>query len=415
MGKILFLFFLPAFLWVNNGYAQQPAVQGAYKELLAGPPGPSGHDAWLAGMKRWRAAEKDKLKYDGAEYLRPEFGWIKKTFIYVQMMAHDRYFYDPVAGKYTVERYLDDVKKRYGGIDAVLIWPTYPNIGIDNRNQYDLLADMPGGMAGVKQMVVDFKKRGVRVFFPIMAWDHGTRKITWSMPVALVNEMKIIGADGMNGDTMWGIPEDFRNAYDSLGYPVSLHPEGAIKDLNMLKWNTMSWGYYWDYEYVPGVSIYKWLEPRHQVHITNRWAIDKTDDLQYAFFNGIGYNAWENIWGIWNQVPDRYAEIIRRIAAIYRAFPDIWSSADWEPHIPVLQKGVFASRFPGLDKTVYTIVNRDSADIKGAQLQLPCQEGITYFDLWNGTELVPQKNDDGVCLSFPVEGRSLGAVLAIKT
>jgi hypothetical protein len=30
----------------------------------------------------------------------------------------------------------------------VLVWPTYPNMGIDDRNQYDLLADLPGGIAG---------------------------------------------------------------------------------------------------------------------------------------------------------------------------------------------------------------------------------------------------------------------------
>ena len=27
------------------------------------------------------------------------------------MMVQDRYFYDPVAGKYTVDRYLDDLEK----------------------------------------------------------------------------------------------------------------------------------------------------------------------------------------------------------------------------------------------------------------------------------------------------------------
>ena len=56
-----------------------------------------------------------------------------------QMMVHDRYFYDPVAGKYTVDRYLDDLEKRYGGIDAVLIWATYPNMGIDDRNQLEMV------------------------------------------------------------------------------------------------------------------------------------------------------------------------------------------------------------------------------------------------------------------------------------
>ncbi|GAA4306330.1 formylglycine-generating enzyme family protein [Compostibacter hankyongensis] len=404
-----------SFFLLRHATAQQPQPQGDLKELLAGPSSPDQHAAWLAGMKEWRAAEKDNLHYDPSAYENKAFAWVQRTFIYAQMMAHDRYFYDPAARRYTVDRYLDDLKKRYGGIDAVLIWPTYPNIGIDNRNQYDLVADMPGGKTAVRQMIRDFRKRGVRVFFPIMYWDHGTRKIGLSMPVALIREMKDLGADGMNGDTMHGIPEAFRHAWDSLGYPVAFQPELNLQELKMISWNQLSWGYYWPYTYTPGVSLYKWFEPRHQINVTNRWATDKTDDLQYAFFNGVGYNAWENIWGIWNQVPDRYAEAIRRIGMLYRAFPGIWSSADWEPHIPVLQKGIFASAFPAGDRTVYTLVNRDSLSRQGGQLQLPYEKDRLYFDLWNGTSLTPQRKDDRIVLSFPVEGHGFGAVLSIRT
>ena len=45
-----------------------------------------------------------------------------------------RYLYD---GSWTVERYLSDLERRYGGIDSVLIWPTYPNLGIDERRRVD--------------------------------------------------------------------------------------------------------------------------------------------------------------------------------------------------------------------------------------------------------------------------------------
>jgi formylglycine-generating enzyme required for sulfatase activity len=414
MRKNVFLI-LSTIMFFGTCYAQQPKLQGDLKELFAGPYKVSAHDAWLDTMEQWRNNERVKLNYNDFEYRRPEFSWLKNTFIYVQMMVHDRYFYDPVAGKYTVGRYLNDLKKRYGGIDAVLIWPAYPNIGVDNRNQYDLLADMPGGIEGVKQMIKDFKKRGVRVFSPIMIWDNGTRPIETPMATALIKEMKSVGADGMNGDTMYGVTEDFKNAYDSLGYPVVLQPEVAITDLKFIEWNTSSWGYFWNYDSIPGVSIYKWLEPRHQVFVTNRWVKDKTDDLQYAFFNGIGYNAWENIWGIWNQVPDRYAEAIRRIAMIYHEFPGIWNSAEWEPHIPTLQKGMFASRFPGLNKTVYTLVNRDSIDIQGRQLKLPFVANLKYFDLWNGMELIPEKEESYVYLSFPIESHGFGAILAINS
>lgn len=50
------------------------------------------------------------------------------------MMSHDRFFYDSEKGEYTVDKYLDDLETRFGGIDSVLICPTYPNIWIDNRN-----------------------------------------------------------------------------------------------------------------------------------------------------------------------------------------------------------------------------------------------------------------------------------------
>ncbi len=37
-------------------------------------------------------------------------------------------------------------RHRIGPIDAVLIWHVYPNLGVDDRNQFDLLRDLPGGI-----------------------------------------------------------------------------------------------------------------------------------------------------------------------------------------------------------------------------------------------------------------------------
>ncbi|HEY1807197.1 MAG TPA: hypothetical protein VGG42_01485 [Acidobacteriaceae bacterium] len=142
-----------------------------------------------------------------------------------QMMVHDRYFYDPAAHQYTVDKYLKDLDTRYGGIDAVLI--TYLTWGIDARNQLDMVKSMPGGYAGVRQMVEDFHRRGVRVLFPMMMWDQGTRNPSESWPVALANEMKEIDADGVNGDTQEGVPLSFVMALVRVGHPLAFRQEGA--------------------------------------------------------------------------------------------------------------------------------------------------------------------------------------------
>jgi gamma-glutamyl hercynylcysteine S-oxide synthase len=372
------------------------------------------HDSWLADIKHWRSERLIRIGYDGSRYDRPEFKWTQSSFFQPQMMVQDRYFYDPVAHRYTVDRYLDDLDNRYGGIDAVLIWPTYPNMGIDDRNQLDMIRSMPGGVAGVTQMVADFHKRGVRVLFPMMMWDQGTRDPGKSWPQAIAELMAEIGADGINGDTQDGVPLAFSVAADKTGHPLAFQPEDGPSD-EALAWNVMTWGQY-SFPFAPLIDKYKWLEPRHMVNISDRWNRDKTSDLQFAFFNGIGWESWENIWGIWNGITPRDAEATRRVATIERGIAPFLVSAEWEPHTPVLRYGIFASRWPFHQQTVWTIVNRNEYDADGQQIELERAEGMRYFDLYHGIELKPDHNPNGkIALSFRIEAHGYGALLATRT
>jgi iron(II)-dependent oxidoreductase len=372
------------------------------------------HDAWLADIRHWRDERRIRIGYDGSRYDLPALKWTQSSFFQPQMMVEDRYFYDPVAHKYTVDRYLDDVEKRYGGIDAVLIWPTYPNMGIDNRNQHDMIRSMPGGVAGVKQMIADFHRRNVRVLFPMMMWDQGTREPGVSWPEAIASLMAEIGADGINGDTQDGVPLAFSTAADKIGHPLAFEPEGGPSD-EALAWNVMTWGQY-QYPFVPMPDKYKWLETRHMVNISDRWKRDKTDNLQFAFFNGVGWESWENIWGIWNGITPRDAEATRRVATMERPLAPFLISPGWEPLAPMLRYGVFASRWPLGPQTVWTIVNRNDYDVEGPQIDLVPEDGLRYFDLYHGVELTPVKNQAGrTVLSFNIEAHGYGALLASRT
>ena len=372
------------------------------------------HQEWLADLTHWRAERRIRIGYDDARYTQPALEWTQSSFIQPQMMVHDRYLYDPVQGKYTVDRYLDDLETRYGGIDSVLIWATYPNMGLDDRNQQDMVRSLPGGVEGVYQMVADFHRRGVRVLFPMMMWDEGTRDPGKTWPDAVAELMKEIDADGMNGDTQDGVPLAFSLAAEKIGHPLAFEPEVGLAD-EALSWDVMSWGYYSGFPFVPQVDRFRWLEPRHMVNVCDRWNRSKVDNLQFAFFNGEGWESWENIWGIWNGITPRDSEAARRVATIERAFAPFLTSQGWEPFYPTQGYGVFASRWPRKEETLWTVVNRNEYNVDGRQVTVTYTPGMRYFDVYHGIELTPEKDGDSVVLSFPMEAHGYGAILATPT
>ena len=386
---------------MNLHYAWQLAQPGCQ---------PFVHERWLADIEHWRAERHIRMAFDPARYELSALHWTQSSFIQPQMMVQDRYFYDPLAGNYTVDRYVDDLEKRYGGIDAVLVWSTYPNMGIDDRNQLEMVESMPGGIEGVRQMVADFHRHGVRVLFPMMMWDQGTHDPDKPWPQAIAELMKAIDADGINGDTQDGVPLGFSLAAEAVGHPLAFEPETDPSD-EALSWNVMTWGQY-QFPFIPEIDRYKWLETRHMVNISDRWARDKTNDLQYAFFNGIGWESWENIWGIWNGINPRDAEATRRIVTIERAVAPFLVSPDWEPLYPTHGYGVYASRWPLGNETVWTIVNRGTYDISGPQMDVPLTPDMRYFDLYHGIELKPEVEGKTATLSINIEANGYGAILA---
>jgi iron(II)-dependent oxidoreductase len=382
---------------------------------IPGPASAADRSAWLADLRHWRNERLVRMGWDGSNYERPELQWTQHNFVCVQMMIEQRDFYDRQSGKYTVDKYLDTLQKEFGGIDSVLIWNTYPNLGVDSRNQFDRLRDMPGGVAAVKQMVDDFHRRGVRVLFPETPWDMGTRDEGMSDWTAQARLMAEVGADGVLGDTMDGVPQAFLEASEKADHLLALQPEGLPAE-EALKWNEMTWGY-WSYPFIPMISRYKWLETRHMPVLTSG-GLHHLDGIQAAFFNGVGYADQEDVIGIHNGFTLREREALRRVVEIERTFANLLVSPEWEPHTPTLQYGVFASKFPGKEDVLWTFINRNQYTMLGEQIELPVSPGARYFDLWHGVELHPsvRVNDkQTIRLTFPLEPEGFGAILSTRS
>lgn len=88
-------------------FTMRGAWEGGYV-----PCNPGSHDAWLKDVTHWRMERRIRIGYDPSRYEMQALKWMQSSFIQPQMMVHDRYFYDPAAGKYMVDRYLDDLEKR---------------------------------------------------------------------------------------------------------------------------------------------------------------------------------------------------------------------------------------------------------------------------------------------------------------
>ncbi len=420
--------------------------------LLPGPVPGADRAAWLQSMLTWRATTRAALRLPatGPSEIVRDFprtaDWATATIVQPQVHLYDRYLYNATLGAFTVDRYLDDLRARYGGIDSVLLWAGYPNLGIDERNQLDLLR-----LADTQDVARQLRDRGVHVLIGYNPWDSATRREPTNDAVALAANLPLLNVEGFNGDTMAQLPRQFwdatkaQHAADPSTPPLVFEPEGGgygvefgLPGLGSFDWDIEGWGYMWHnktypggahvYDLVPGVDRAKWLtdDGMRLTHVCDRWLKQRSDAILLAFFNGIGYESWENIWGIWNGFNDRDAELLRRVATILR-----WTSAGnltrgyardgWRPHTaevahqPAASR-VHASKFvaKGDGGWVYTLVNLDTDDACEVRVSpadaVPA--GWNAYDLYRGQQVaVDVDAAGGAGVTVCVPGRGVGAVL----
>ena len=253
----------------------------------------------------------------------------------------------------------------------------------------------------------------------------------------LIDELALLGADGFNGDTMTGIPRSiFDYAYQRYNLTLMMQAENGLSDspdAAELPWQLASWGY-WDAD-AALVSKYKWLEPRFMVNICNRWARSHAVDLQQAWLNGVGFEAWEDVWSIWNQLSPRDAQAVRQVGTMSRHLAALLTSPDLLlPHFPgVAQAGVYGSlmaRYDDEQQVLFTLVNAGKQDVSGVQLEVDNEVGAwTFIDCYHGSILHPASSPpspssytsltlaptSATQVAFDIEAGGFGCVLLLPT
>lgn len=369
-----------------------------------------------AGAERSRrlSALKPRIppSFDDTLYNRRDLQWAQRCFVCGFIFIYDRVFWDPDRMRYRVEELLEQANREFGGFDGVVLWHAYPRIGADERNQFDFWRDMPGGVTGIRRVVEQFHRRGVRVFIPYMPWDIGTRREPQSDADALAEMVARLDADGIFLDTMVEAPARLREVVDRKRRGVVFEPEGhpAMEEIERCN---ASWAQWLQTFEGIGVLHLKWIEQRHIQHQIRRWDTDHTHELAAAWLNGSGVLVWENIFGSWNpwRWEDRAA--LRRMAPVWRATADLLHHGEWLPCYPVAADGVLASCWRQKGRWLWTFYRQAGEQAMTLPAPRALQTGgELWYDLWRGEPLQPARLGEQWVIEFPLE--RFGAVMAVS-
>lgn len=329
----------------------------------------------------------ENIGVDKQLYNRPEMQWVKTNFVSGFAYLWDNDFWDAERKVFTVQKYCDKMKREFGGFQSVLIWIGYPNIGIDDKNIWQTIDAIPGGIKGLRDVVSVFHKNNIKVYFPYMPWEIDTRRTTipdaehWGQVLAQTD------ADGLFFDT-WFDGDSFQKSLDRYKKGLSIGTEHHPTLQNIQGYNavTTSWGQTLTPYNNNGISRVKWLIPEHLQWIINRWITDRQSNMAYSWVNGQGILVWENIFGhmnTWN-VKDRHT--LRRINAIYQQFGHLYTSDSWKPYLPTGNEQIHVSSWENTDARIWNIVTDKENLVSHFDLKID-DKTLKYFDLWTGEKL----------------------------
>jgi gamma-glutamyl hercynylcysteine S-oxide synthase len=117
----------------------------------------------------------DIENFDNSLFEREDLKWIRHAYVMHLFMAWDKFYYDYKDGKHHVIDFINRGKKLYGGDDIISLWPTWPTLGLDQRNQFDLFRDLPGGTKGIRELAEQLHKNNSKLFVCYNPWDESTR------------------------------------------------------------------------------------------------------------------------------------------------------------------------------------------------------------------------------------------------
>lgn len=331
----------------------------------------------------------DVDKFDNTLFEREDLKWIRHAYVSHLLYAWDHQYYDSKDLQNNLQAFIDRGKKWYGGDDFIGIWPTWPSLGLDQRNQWDLFRDLPGGLPALNKTAEMCRKNGARFFICYNPWDEDTRSESHYTGMAAL--IKSVGADGVVLDTKGSSSLELQHAADSVRKGVIMYSEGMAvpKDMPGIVAGRVHNALY----YPPMLNLNKLIKPDFSIFRVAEIAFEPIRrEYATSFFNGYGteLNIFKPGRPDWIEADYRF---FGRTVRILRENTTNFVDYNFIPLIPTTRDNIFVNCWPGNGKLVYTVFSLIPEGFDGGLFEAESVPGCHWVDVWDHRELEPVKVD----------------------
>lgn len=322
--------------------------------------------------------------FDNSILERKDLQWFRNKYVVTLMMCWDRRFYDARDGQFHVKEYLEKAKTIYGGSDVYSIWPTWPTLGMDQRNQWDMFRDLPGGFSQLRQISDMCRSLGTRFFICYNPWDGSTRSDEGHFD-GMSNIIKQVGIDGVVLDTKGESSKELQEAADRVRQGVIMYSEGMAvpRDMQGIPSGRVHNALF----YPPMLNLNKFIKPDFAIfRVTELTHHPIRREFAVAFFNGYGTEL--NIFS--PGAPEWVDEqnlFLGQTSRILRENTSNFISHKYTPLLPTLHDSIFVNRWDIEGKTIYTVFSLIPAGFNAPLFEVDNKPATHYVDIFNHDEL----------------------------
>lgn len=375
-------------------------------ETVIYPGGSVSYNLWMdAYIGTWqeglRLMFQERLLYDVEPgtfdnhlYEREELKWIRHAYVGHFVSAWDQHFYSWEQQRYTFPEFEQQTEMLFGGDDYNIIWHGFPMLGMDQRNQWDMFRDMPGGISKMKALSDQASKSGSSFMISYKPWDlpAGRKQLynstRYKDPVQGLSEItKEANLRGVMYDTRSESSGTLQKGLEKIRADFVIFPEGMCIPSAMQ--NCVVGRVHAALTHAPMLNLNKLIKPGFaifkQVVITKE---SVKRDFATSFFNGYGVEIHLKVSPQLEWIHDLY-QYLGQTTRILRENSDLFIEGKQVPLLPTAVDKIWVNGWLSEQKTIYTIYSTNPDGFNGTLFEVDPQENSHLVDLWNNEEITP--------------------------